>query len=79
MKAASDKFTQWISQATDIENQLATELHETAGEVAHCEDFDMEQRSEIYAILEAIKSDSEVHKKVVGKWVNDRTGEISDV
>ena len=41
--------------------------------------FDQEQRAEIYTILQAMRADSQVHQEVVGRWVSDVTGEISDV
>jgi len=68
-----------MSSAVGIEAQLAAKLAEAAEEVAHMEFFDQEQRAEIYTILQAMKADTQVHQEVVGRWVNDRTGEISDV
>jgi hypothetical protein len=48
-----------------LEEYLATTLHEAADEVARVECFDDEQRSEIYAILETLKSDTQVHRAAV--------------
>ena len=79
MDTITGKFSNWVSQATDIEDKLSATLAETSREVAHLECFDVEQRAEIYSILEAIRKDVEVHRTTVGCWINDRTGEVSDV
>ena len=56
----------------NLENRLAVLLDETSREVAHAECFDSEQRSEIYTILEILKSDVNMHRKIIGKYVSDR-------
>jgi len=48
-----------------IEDQLASMLLRTSDEVARAECFDDEQRSEIYAILEALKLGTEAHRAQV--------------
>ena len=48
-----------------IENQVASTLVRASGEIARSECFDLEQRAEIYAILEALKADSEVHRALI--------------
>jgi len=68
-----------LSALAEVEDRLAAALKETAGDVARSECFDTEQRAEVYAILDAMRSDSEVHRASIGKWVNDRTGEVTDV
>lgn len=68
-----------ISDMAQIESRLAAKLREAASEVAHTETFDQEQRAEIYTILQAMRQDTEIHEKLVGRWVNDATGEASDV
>ena len=66
------------SGAAGLEEQLATTLLKTTDEVAHTEFLDVEQRAEIYTILQAMKSDTEVHRNIVGRWVSHKTGEVSD-
>ena len=68
-----------MSDMAQIESRLSAKLTEAANEVAHTETFDQEQRAEIYTILRSMRQDTEVHEKLVGRWVNDATGEISDV
>jgi len=68
-----------LSALAEVEESLAVVLKETAGDVARSECFDPEQRAEIYAILDAMRSDVDVHRESVGRWVNDRTGKVSDV
>ena len=48
-----------------MENVLATSLLATSSEVAHSEYLSVEQRSEVYSILDALRSDSEHHKKAI--------------
>ena len=68
-----------LSALVETEEKLALVLSETAGDVARSECLDIEQRAEVYAILDAMRSDVEVHRESVGKWVNDRTGKVTDV
>jgi len=68
-----------LTNAAAMEHGLAAVLMETAGDVARSECFDVEERAEIYAILDTLRSDTRVHQQVVGRWVNDRTGEAGDV
>jgi hypothetical protein len=48
-----------------MENVLAKSLLATSSEVAHSEYLSVEQRSEVYSILEALRSDTEHHKKAI--------------
>lgn len=48
-----------------IEDGIARTLHQTADELAHAECFDEEQRAEVYAILQAIKTDTDNHRQAV--------------
>lgn len=54
-----------VSALAGIEHQLASALIETADEVKHAECFDDEQRAEIYAILQALRDDTEAHRAMV--------------
>ena len=49
----------------DMEDRLVESLAETAGEFAHVECFDDERRSEVYTILQAMRSDSETHRATI--------------
>jgi len=52
------------SVAMAVERGLAETLARTAQQVQHAECFDQEQRAEIYAILQALKTDTEAHRIV---------------
>ncbi|MBS3734577.1 MAG: hypothetical protein KGY99_06575 [Phycisphaerae bacterium] len=68
-----------IMQAAEVESRLRAGLSATAASVARAECFDAEQRAEVYAILDSLRADTEAHGACVGRWVNDQTGEGSDV
>lgn len=55
-----------------LEDQLAAALDRAANEMARLEYIDDEQRSEIYTILQAMQSDTQIHRNLVGRWVSDR-------
>lgn len=61
-------------KAIRLEEELADALRRTAAEVAHAECLDEEQRAEVYSILDALRADTQVHRRVVGTWVSDRPG-----
>jgi hypothetical protein len=48
-----------------LEARIAASLDETADELAHAECFDEEQRAEIYAILQALRTDSRNHRATI--------------
>ena len=50
-----------VAALAGMERQLAETLVRTAGEVSHIQCLDNEQRAEIYAILQALKLDTEAH------------------
>ena len=64
-----------LSGMARAEEELAAQLVATADEIAHAECFDPEQRAEVYTILRAIQTDTEAHRRIVGQWVSDVTGE----
>lgn len=67
-----------LSAMSDIEDVLATRLRETVDELAHADCLDEEQRAEVYAILQALRADSEIHRRLVSGVVS-RLGEyVSD-
>lgn len=74
MSSVQGQFIGQLSEAAGIEDQLARTLAMAASEVAHSECFDSEQRSEVYAILDTLKADTQAHIGVVGQWVSDRSG-----
>lgn len=61
-RAGTTATYQHVQQAED---GIARTLTLTADELAHAECFDEEQRAEIYAILQAIKTDTETHRQAV--------------
>ncbi|TFG88601.1 MAG: hypothetical protein E4H17_02105 [Gemmatimonadales bacterium] len=54
-----------IQAVATMENSLASSLTATSSEVAHSEYLSVEQRSEVYSILEALRADTEHHKKAI--------------
>ncbi len=54
-----------VQAAEGMENQLAADLSATSSEIAHSEYLSVEQRSEVYCILEALRADTEHHKKAI--------------
>jgi hypothetical protein len=54
-----------IQAVATMENRLASSLTATSSEVAHSEYLSVEQRSEVYSILEALRADTEHHKKAI--------------
>ena len=65
MAVADGSVSTDISTAANIENQLVASLVETADELARNESLDNEQRAEVYAIIDAIRTDTEAHRAVV--------------
>jgi len=48
-----------------VETQLAATLRATSEEIAHSECLDVEDRAEVYTILEAILADTNVHRETI--------------
>ena len=65
MAEVDSQFYQGKPQLTDAESKIAYSLASAAEELAHTECFDQEQRAEIYAILGAIKTDTENHRRTI--------------
>ena len=72
MVEVDSQFYQGKPQLTSAESKIADSLASAADELAHSECFDHEQRAEIYAILGAIKTDTENHRQVI-ELVADKT------
>ena len=62
---ADSQFYQGRLQLTSAESKITNSLASAAEELAHTECFDHEQISEIYAILGAIKTDTENHRRMI--------------
>ncbi len=60
MYIPSDR-TEW----TAVESKISDVLAQTTNEMAHAECFDQEQRAEVYAILQAMKTDTANHRQMV--------------
>lgn len=54
-----------VSDLSAVEEQLASALSATSQEIAHAECFDAEQRAEVYAILQALQADTEMHRAIL--------------
>ena len=77
--AVKDNSGHLFSDLARIEQGLVDTVQAAAREVQHTECLDNEQRAEVYSILHALRNDTEAHRQIVGQWVNDSTGEVSDV
>jgi len=56
-----------VSDLKKLEDELAAMLARTAGEVDHAECFDQEQRAEVYAILSALRADTQAHRTMLDR------------
>ena len=54
-----------VREMQGIEFRLAVVLGRTAEQIAHSECLDIEQRAEVYTILDAIQADTRVHRKTI--------------
>jgi len=63
-----------IKAAEGMESKLAASLTATSDEIAHSEYLSVEQRSEVYSILDALRSDTEHHKKTIRLLAGDDEG-----
>ena len=79
MTTVKDNSDQAFGDLQRIEQGLVDTVQAAAREVQYTECLDDEQRAEVYSILHALKNDTEAHRQIVGQWVNDSTGEVSDV
>ncbi len=73
MQGMDSGSSNYISEAVCIERKLSIALHDTTDEMSRMECLDEEQRAEIYAILEALKTDSAVH----AGWVKTLESHLS--
>jgi hypothetical protein len=48
-----------------VEIQLSDTLSATSEDIAHSECLGMEDRAEVYSILQAIQADSELHRQAI--------------
>ena len=60
--------------AANIEDELAAVLNQAADDIGRAECFDVEQRAEVYAILQALQTDQTEHRKVI-KLIARQRGE----
>jgi hypothetical protein len=72
------QFCQGKQQLTNAESNIADSLASTSEELAHAECFDHEQRAEIYAILGAIKTDTENHRRTIELVTNKVAKGVGD-
>lgn len=64
-----------VAALASMEKQLAETLVRTAGELSHSQYLDDEQRGEIYAILQALRLDTDAHHAEVamlGTYISER-------
>ena len=66
-----------IEEIARLEDELNDCILDTEIELSHCECFDDEQRSEVYAILKALKDYTEAHRLTVKSLagINERMGD----
>ena len=77
--AVNDNSPRPLGDLERIEQGLVDTVQAAAREVQHTECLDDEQRAEVYSILHALKNDTEAHRQIVGQWINDSTGEVTNV
>jgi hypothetical protein len=65
MTSPQANFVENLSSLETAESVIFNSLNQTTDELAHAECFDQEQRAEIYAILQAIKTDTENHRQMI--------------
>jgi hypothetical protein len=54
-----------VKDIAGMEHRLSSMLGQTRYEVCHAECLDSEERAEVYAILDALQSETEAHKKTI--------------
>jgi hypothetical protein len=54
-----------VQAIAGVESQLSAILSATSDEIAHSECLDVEDRAEVYSILQAIQGDSEMHRQAI--------------
>ena len=59
-------------KAAALEEGLSDALRHAAEDIAHAECLDEEQRAEVYTILDTLRADTHMHRRVVGAWVSDQ-------
>ena len=59
-------------EVVHVEDELARTLSRTSRQVSQAECFDYEQRAEVYAILHALRADTDAHQEMLGTWVSDK-------
>ena len=64
-----------FTRMASLEEGLAATLTRASDDLAHTERFDSEQRAEVYAIIEAIRANSQSHLAMVSRLAEQiRTG-----
>ena len=79
MTTVKDNSAHLFGDLARIEQELVDTVQAASREVQYTECLDDEQRAEVYSILHALRNDTEAHRQIVGQWVNDSTGEITNV
>ena len=79
MTTSNNNSVHLFGDLARIEQGLVDTVQAASKEVRYSECLDDEQRAEVYSILHALRNDTEAHQQIVGQWVSDTTGEISDV
>ena len=67
-----------LTAISGLEQQLAAKLAATADEVQHVECFDDEQRAEVFAILQALRTDTEAHRAMADLLAKQIKGRLGD-
>ncbi|HOF17509.1 MAG TPA: hypothetical protein PK082_01270 [Phycisphaerae bacterium] len=64
-----------VSEVMELETKLAATLKKASDEIAHLDTLDDEKRAEIYAILQALTSDSQSHQALL-KLLMGKAGRV---
>lgn len=78
MADAESPLTSDASELSAVEEELASALSATSREIAHAECFDAEQRAEVYEILQALQTDTEMHRAILKVLLRRPGGEATD-
>ena len=54
-----------VRALANVEGRLAATLMATSEEIAHSECLDVEERAEVYTIVEAILADTKLHRQTI--------------
>lgn len=73
MNGPTDTQVHDMTYISALEDNLAAQLHQAASKISHTECLDDEQRSEVYTILGALRSDTANHRALLSELAQKLT------